>query len=185
MRATSNDSMIKIYTALKMTGRMKDEIWADARLLIRTCDNYGFKALSPVVGEGIEDRHERLDLSSTDPILLEEYWHNDKALIRSADIVLDYNTMNQSDGVCKEIAYARYCLWMPVVRVWTGSGGFISRLEDDVVVPSLSKAMHVIAERWGTYEKLAEWRWKICGNLTKWKTIQNDRNARYNVAEVF
>jgi hypothetical protein len=101
-------------------------------------------------------------------------------MIREADVLLDYKTQNMSDGSNKEVGYNRFCLWKPTVRVWTGKGALISRIEDDLVIPTLAEAMDIINEKWGTYEKLGVWReemWNRC--YKKWYSYQMELMDRY------
>jgi hypothetical protein len=168
---------IKIYHSMRMTGRMCDELVNEAHMLVRASQEYGFIALNPVIEEKVKFAHVPLNAS---PERLEEYWKRDKAMIREADIVLDYATHNQSDGANKEIGYSRWCLWKPTVRVWSNPGGMISKLEDDLVVPTLGEAMQLIVEQWGTYPKLSAWRkemWERCHK--PWLEEQEKMNRRY------
>jgi hypothetical protein len=165
---------------MRMTGRLCDELVKEAEMLVRTCDNYGFAALNPVIEEKVEPAHEPLKAGSYGPHVLENFWRRDKEMLREADVVLDYDTQNRSDGVVQEIGYSRYCLWKPTVRVWTGPGGAISRLEDDLVAPTLAEAMQTILQQWGTYEKLRVWRqamWQRC--YMPWLDEQLKMNRRY------
>lgn len=171
---------ITIYTCQKMSGRYKDEMIREAEYLVRHLNNYGFQVLNPVLAEKVEDVHELLQ--NVQPALLAHYWQRDKEMIREADIILDYCTEGKSDGTNKEVGYARYCLWKPVVRVWPGPGGLISRLEDDVVVNSLIEAIQVIQLDWGTYEKLGAWReamWRR--SFSKWMGYQRELRTRYGM----
>jgi len=171
-------SRIKIYTAQRMTGRMQDEMRYEAEMLNRVLANHNFECISAVLEENIPYLHE--PLADVPAERLQTYWKKDKQLIREADLVLDYQTQNKSDGANKEIAYARYCLWKPVIRVWNGPGGLISQMEDDMVVPTLTDAMAVILNDFGTYEKLGQWRrdmWNRC--IGKWLDYQVSMNARY------
>lgn len=173
------EEKIKIYTSQRMTGRECAELVAEADVLCRTIVNYGFVPLNPVVEEKVKPVHEILKASED---RLVEYWKRDKEMIREADVVLDYQTLNASDGTNKEIAYARWCLWKPVVRVWKGPGGLISRLEDDLVVPSLYLALDLIKDKWGTYEKLREWRQAMWHrSFNKWFDHQRELRNRYNM----
>ena len=106
-------------------------------------------------------------------------------MIRESDIVIDYMTMNKSDGSNKEVAYNRFCLWKPTVRVWNGAGGLISRIEDDVVVPCLIDAIHLINEKWGTYEKLGAWRKEMLERCyPKWLEYQRSLQTRYGMEPI-
>lgn len=171
---------IKIYTAQRMTGRFMDELVVEAHLLTRVLANYGFVALNPVLEEKIPSKHEILPIGEVET--LTRYWNRDKEMIREADILLDYETINQSDGVNMELGYARWCLWKPTVRVWSGLGGSISRLEHDLVTPTLTEALQNIQTRWGSYEKLATWRVDIWErSFPRWLSYQQSINERYGL----
>lgn len=172
---------IKIYVCHRMTGRYKDELCAEERLTRQALEAQGFIVLDPIAAEGVADVHELLDGATN----LESHWKRDKAMIREADLILDYETMGRSDGANKEVGYTRYCLWKPVVRVWSGPGGSISRLEDDVIVPTLAEAVAIIEERYGSYEKLGAWRseiWDRC--FIPWLNEQRKINQRYDLGTV-
>lgn len=176
------ENRIKIYTAVRMTGRMCDEMVDEAGMLTRTLYNHGYEALSPVTEERIPYVHETLPL--VDLAKLMTFWRRDKEMIRDADIILDYNTVNASDGAVQEIGYSRWCLWKPTIRVVTRPGFLISRIEDDLVVDSLAEAMLVIRERFGSYAQLKVWReemWKR--SFPKWFNYQMDMHKRYGCFE--
>lgn len=170
---------ISIYTCQRMTGRYCDEMRNEAEMLKRTLDNYGFDILNPVLEEGVPNEHVLLENVPAET--LERYWRRDKEMIRESDIVIDYMTQNKSDGSNKEVGYNRFCLWKPTVRIWDGPGGLISRIEDDIVVEKLSEALNIINAKWGTYEKLGQWRhemWNRC--FPKWYNYQMELMDRYN-----
>lgn len=172
---------IKIYTCVRMTGRFMDEMVIEAQMLKRTLENHGFECFSPVLEENIPSVHEIL--SGVPQEQLTRYWKRDKEMIRDADIVLDYHTMNKSDGANKELGYARYCLWKPVVRVWNAQGALISRMEDDEVVPTLNYALNLIIERWGTYDLLNKWHKNIWdSHFRKWLDYHMLMKERYQNA---
>jgi len=171
---------IRVYTAQRMTGRYQDEMRAEADMLVRAIRNYGFIALNPVIEENIPLLHELLPPSPTEK--LEAYWRRDKEMIREADVLLDYDTQNHSDGANKEVGYSRWCLWKPTVRVWSGPGGAISQIEDDIVVKTLPEAMSLITTKWGTYAQLAIWRKEMWGRcFHRWLGYQVDMNRRYGM----
>jgi hypothetical protein len=171
---------VSIYSAVKMTGRYQDEMRYEAEMLNRVLTNHGFALLSPVLEENIPFVHELL--SNVPAELLESHWKRDKQLIREADILLDYCTQNASDGANKELAYARYCLWKPCVRVWKGPGALISRMEDDIVAPSLTDAMYYIQENWSDYQKLGVWRNAMWArSFPKWMNYQAEMSRRYGI----
>jgi len=175
--------MISIYTCQRMTGRFMDEMVNEAKVLVRMGELRGFKILNPVLEEKVPSIHEILPL--TIQHTLEEYWRRDKEMIREDDVTLDYHTQNMSDGSVNEVGYSRWCLWKPTVRVWSGKGGLISRVEDDLVVGSLEMAFDIIQERWGTYEKLAKWRTEMLEkSYPKWLEYQRSLQKRYGMKEI-
>lgn len=173
--------MISAYTCQRMTGRYCDEMLREAEMLERVLSNYGIRILNPVLEEKVHDEHVLLENVPSN--LLERYWRRDKEMIRESDIVIDYMTMNKSDGSNKEVAYNRFCLWKPTIRVWDGAGGLISRLEDDIVVPNILDAVTLINEKWGTYEKLGKWRLEMLRRCyPKWAEYQRGLLMRYGVS---
>lgn len=176
--------MIKVYTCQRMTGRFCDEMLRESEMLQRVLTNYEISILNPVLEEGIPDTHEMLD--NVHPGKLADFWKRDKEMIRESDVVLDYLTMNKSDGSNKEVAYNRFCLWKPTVRIWDGAGGLISRIEDDIVVPTLLDAINLINEKWGTYEKLGTWRKEMLERCyPRWAAYQRQLQIRYNMEVTF
>lgn len=172
--------MISAYTCQRMTGRYCDEMLREAEMLDRVGSNYGIKILNPVLEEKVADEHVLLE--NVAPEVLEKYWRRDKEMIRESDIVIDYMTMNKSDGSNKEVAYNRFCLWKPTIRVWDGAGGLISRIEDDLIVSTYVEALQMATEKWGTYEKLGQWRVQMLGRCyPKWMEYQNMLLNRYGV----
>lgn len=171
---------IKIYTCQRMTGRFKDEMRVEADMLVRVGENRGYTILNPVIEEHIPYEHDVLE--PVPPETVARFWARDKEMIREADLVLDFNTDNRSDGSNKEIAYARFALWKPVVRVVSHPGFLISRLEDDVVVESLAAGYDLVDERFGSYEKLGKWRVDMLARShSKWVEYQSGMNARYGI----
>lgn len=171
--------MIKIYTCQRMTGRYCDEMRLEAEMLKNALREYGFLALNPVIEEGIPYEHKLLENVPVEQ--LERHWRRDKEMIRESDVLLDYKTQNASDGSNKEVAYNRFCLWKPTVRVWDGQGGLISRIEDDLVVPTLQEALLLISDKWDTYEKLRLWReGMLSKSFPKWEAYQHELTRRYS-----
>src|SRR5688572_10759811 len=153
----NDNERVKVYIAQRMSGRMQDEMRKDADMLVRALDNHGFIGLSPVIEESIPYVHEPLEQTSEEQLL--RFWRRDKELLKDADLLLDYMSCNQSDGVSKEIGLMRFCYWKPVLRVWPNAPKInISQIEDDVIVPTLVEALAVMKARWGDYESLGEWR---------------------------
>ena len=178
--STNQQAKIKVYVAHAMTGKMQDELVQEAQLTKRVLENYGFEVLDPIIAENVVPVHEPLVQVSSEQ--LEGYWRRDKEMIKEADILLDYMGCNKSDGVAKELGYARFCLWKPVVRVFPNCGINVSRIEDDVITENLSDAVGVMMNRFGSYEKLGKWRqeiWDRC--FANWLNEQEKMNRRYGV----
>jgi nucleoside 2-deoxyribosyltransferase len=174
--------MIKAYTCQSMTGRMCDEMIVEARMLERVLGNYGIQILNPVLAELDIIPNEHILLPPVSAELLEKVWREDKRMIREADIVIDYKTHNKSDGSNNEVGYNRFGLWKPTIRVWDGPGALISRMEHDVIVPTLNDAIDVITERFGTYEKLGAWREEMLKrSFPKWLDYQQELIERYSM----
>jgi len=177
--------MIKAYTAQSMTGRMCDEMIVEAHMLERVLGNYGIRILNPVLAELDIIPNEHIRLPSVPPEILEKVWYMDKQMIREADVLIDYKTHNKSDGSNNEVGYSRFCLWKPTIRVWEGPGALISRMEHDIVVPTLIEAVCLINERWGDYGKLRKWRTEmLIEKYPRWLAHQRELQKRYNMEEI-
>jgi len=170
---------IKVYVAHAMTGKIKAELVKEAEYTTRQLESYGFEVLDPIGAEEVKATNE-VQQQSAEQLAI--YWRRDKDMIKEADIVLDYMACNKSDGVAKEIGYARWCLWKPVVRVFPNCGVNISRIEDDAIVNDLPSAIDLMHEKYGSYEKLKAWRQAIWDrSFQKWVAEQNRMNERYGV----
>lgn len=177
--------MIKAYTCQSMTGRMCDEMIVEARMLERVLGNYGIQILNPVLAELAYIPNEHVVLPNVPPDVLEKFWYSDKEMIREADILIDYKTHNKSDGSNNEVGYSRFCLWKPTIRIWDGPGALISRMEHDIIVPGLIEAITLINERWGTYEKLGQWRTEMLKEkYPRWLAHQRELQKRYGMEEI-
>jgi len=173
-------SKIKVYVAHAMTGKMKDELVREAEYTTRQLQAYGFEVLDPIVAENIQDVHE--PLVQLDSETLERHWRRDKEMLKEADLMLDFNACNKSDGVAKELGYTRFCLWKPVIRVFPNCGINISRIEDDVIVETLPEAIQIMNEKYGSFVKLHMWRQKMLDrSFNNWIAEQNKMNERYGI----
>jgi len=174
--------MITAYTCQSMTGRMCDEMIVEARMLERVLRNYGIRILNPVLAELAFIPNEHVILPHVPTDILEKFWKMDKVMIKEADVIIDYKTQNKSDGSNNEIGYNRWCLWKPTVRVWEGPGALISRMEYEVIVPTLNDAIDVINDKWGSYEKLGAWRTEVLKrSFPKWIDYQKSLLERYGM----
>ena len=175
--------MISAYTSQRMTGRFCDEMLVEAQMLVRVLGNYNIRALNPVLEEQIPSEHILLPMVPEET--LARFWRRDKEMIRESDILIDYLTQNMSDGSNNEVGYNRWCLWKPTVRVWNGKGALISRIEDDIVVPTLLDAIQLINEKWPTPEALGQWRTEMLErSFPAWVNYQRELQVRYGMKEI-
>lgn len=162
--------MTKIYTAQKMTGRDQAEMVNMAKKAKKVFEGAGIKVLDPVLEEHVKPTNEVL---VDKPLsLLKDYWKRDKQMIREAHVVVDLTPESKSEGVAHEIGYARYNLWKPVVRVYSGDSkpaSMIAIFEDDLIVHSLEEAAVQIQKYWGSWLKRALWRLGLMNRcLPRW-----------------
>lgn len=175
-----DNTRIKIYTAVKMTGRFCDAMRQESEMLVRVLTAYGFEVLNPVIEEAVPYDHVLLEQVNAGR--LAHFWARDKEMIRDADILLDYMSCSTSDGVNTEVGYARWCLWKPVVRVWPGVETNISKIEHDAICENLTEAIMAMQEKWGTYEKLKIWREEMLAkSFLPWISEQHKLNHRYGI----
>lgn len=149
---------VKAYTAGAMTGLSGAELVARSRRASQILRAYGVVPLDPVAVEGVDPNK---PVIMTDDETMERYWRRDKELIREAHVLIDLTPHMKSEGVLHEIGYARYHLWMPIIRVYENGElprNAIPKLEDDVVVQTLEEAGRIVRERWGTPWKRFQWR---------------------------
>jgi hypothetical protein len=149
---------IKVYLAQRMTGLYCDDLLRLALEATAKLERAGFTVLSPVIEEGVPNKHIKL-VNTLGRLKL--YWQRDKELLRESHIMLDLNSEGKSDGVNVEMGYTRFFLWKPLVRIHPNLGCTISRIEYDCVTDSLDKAVETMKHRWGTRHKLLIWRLKM------------------------
>lgn len=165
--------MTKAYLAHALTGRNGADIELEGKLAEQVLFQYGCEVLDPATVEGISDKQKEVRASVED---LKAFWKRDKEMIRSADVLIDLTGPMKSEGVAHEIGYARYCLWIPVIRVWPNLGASIARLEDDFIVQDVQEAGRLIREHFGTRGKRLKWRVNLLGrHLPKWVWRQMKR----------
>ena len=157
---------VRAYTARSMTG----EKWES--LILRARYDQGFlfacniEAIDPVLAEVASMDSIQSGVVGegkwSNPEELAVHWARDKKLIRRAHVLIDFSPEAKSEGISHEIGYARYALWMPVIRVyprWAAVPSYsVALFEDDVVVGSIESAVQAIHDRWGTWWKRAKWR---------------------------
>lgn len=154
--------MLKIYAARSMTGRIKEEVVAEAKADKALMETFGLIVLCPVEKEQVPATKQVL-LSSKKA--MENYWPADKKMIREANIVFDMTPERKSEGVAHEIGYARYHLWKPVFRIYTGGKmpvpSSVAFFEDDYVCLSLEEAVTEAINNHGTRWLRFKWRVNI------------------------
>lgn len=160
--------MLKVYLAGAMTGLSGHNLLLRSGLACYFRNKYfpEMALLDPVTAEGVRPTDE--PLANTDDRLA-VFWKRDKEMIRSAHVVIDLTGPAKSEGVAHEVAYARFNLWKPVVRVWPNLGPSVARYEDDVIVETMFEAFYEADKRWGTWTKRFVWRIKMLNRcLPRW-----------------
>ena len=159
-----------IYLAQRMTNRYCDEILAVALEAKAKLEAAGFEVISPVIEEGVPNKHIKLVNTMG---RLKGFWRRDKECLQICHIVVDYKSLNKSDGVNIENGITRFLYWKPLVRIFPGLGCVISKLEYDHVYDSLEEAIPVLVDKWGTRRKLLIWRLKMLNRcLVKFIVLQ-------------
>lgn len=156
-----SDSLI-VYVAQPMTGFTQEEAYALALKAKTILEKYGITVLSPIFDTGIQPAKKKIKSLPSKNFLKE--WKKDKELIRRSHILLDIVAEAKSEGVAHEIAYARYFLWKPVVRVsekYVKKGCSVAFYEDDLIVASIEEAAKTMKKKWGTYDLRKQWRVKM------------------------
>lgn len=154
---------IKVYLAQRMTGLYCDDLLRSATEASQLLEKAGFTVLSPVIEEGVPNKHIKL-VNTLGRLRL--YWKRDKELLREAHIMLDLDSQGKSDGVNVEMGYTRFFLYKPLIRVHPNLGCTISRIEYDCVTDSIDKAIQVMKQRWGSRRKLLLWRLRMLYRCT-------------------
>lgn len=166
--------MIKVYVACSMTGHRQDEIVERNRRAKKILESGGLTVLDPVIAEHIKPESKILGEKTMN--VLHSYWKRDKEMIREAHVLFDLTPLDKSEGAEHERAYARYCLWKPVVRfypVGTNPSNFIPYWEDDLIVHSIEEAAIQIQKIWGTWSKRFVWRFSLFNRcLLRWMWYQ-------------
>ncbi len=137
-----------------MSGRDARDVLAESRAAGQALRARGLLPLDPAIDEGVQPGDGIL-AAPADKLL--HYWRRDKALIRSAHVVLDLTGPLKSEGVAAELGYARFHLHRPCVRVWPGLGPSIARFEGDAIANDIQEAAWIIKARWGTPWKRLKW----------------------------
>ena len=153
--------MIKVYLAIKMTGRearvLDEDVWKGVKAFSR----YKIIVLSPWYHEFWNYSPE--DIIRAKPEDRARFWNKDKELIRESHVIVDMSGNLFSRGACLETGMMRYGLMRPTV--WVDNIQSVRNDEGDIVVSSLEEAAKQVSERWGTWGKRAKWRLKTVWNL--------------------
>lgn len=153
---------IIVYNARSMTGRVKEEVVAEAKADKEFLEKAGFTVLCPVEKEEVPATKQVLISSKK---AMESYWPKDKQMIEEADVLFDLTPEKKSEGVAHEIGYARYFLYRPVVRVYRDgklpTPSSVAYFEDDYVTDSLIDAVEYTLRVHGTRAKRLKWRLKL------------------------
>lgn len=162
--------MVKVYLARAMSHRIKEEVVAESKADKEFLEKAGFEVLCPVSKENVPATKQIL-LSSRKS--MENYWPEDKRMIRESHVIFDMSPNFNSEGVKHEIGYARYCLWKPVIRIFTSGqlplSSSVARFEDDFICDSLIEAVEYTLRVHGSLSKRFNWRMKMLLRcLPKW-----------------
>lgn len=165
---------ITLYLARAMSHRVKEDVVKEAKSDKEFFEKSGFKVNCPVEKERIPSTKQVLLASKK---ALQTFWPQDKKLIRESHVLIDMSPTYNSEGVKHELAYARFCLWKPVVRVFPSGqlpiGSSVAYLEDDMVCDSLLEAVEYIYRVHGTLYKRLKWRMlMLLRCLPKWIMYQ-------------
>jgi hypothetical protein len=150
--------MLNAYIAHAMTNRPGSELWNESTITEIILGRHGITTIDPVIEENIPNTDDVIpNKPGADGLIA---WNNDKRAIRRSHVVIDITPESKSEGVLRELGYARFFLWKPVIRVYRpgSSPHMITVFEDDVIAYSLEEAAQIINERWGTWKKRFVWK---------------------------
>lgn len=150
---------LKIYVARAMTGRIKEEVVAEAKRDKEFLENAGFEVLDPVTSEGVKPTKEVLE---SPKYLMDTYWARDKQMIRDAHAVFIMSPHVGSLGCIREYGYARYFLWKKTTTIFPEGKlpkeGAVCYYEDDYITDSLIDAIGDLLKTHDTMWKRFKWR---------------------------
>ena len=157
-----------------MTGRVKEDVVAEATADKTYFEKAGFIVLCPVIAENVPSTKEVIRSSKK---AMDVFWKRDKEMIREANAVIDMTPSLKSEGVSHELGYSRYCLWKPVIRVYEKGNlpirSSVAWYEDDVIVDSKEEVVEYLLRVHGTFWKRTKWRLQMLNkSLLKWVIYQ-------------
>ena len=156
-----------VYVAHGMTGLPWNEVKANSERVQNLLESYGIEVIDPI---NIENDSVSNSISTDKSAIPnrpddggKKAWYSDKAGIRKAHVLLDITPEMKSEGVLRELGYARFYLFKPTIRMYAPKSNphMITIFEDDAVVRSLEEAVEVMLDRWGTWPKRIMWRIKM------------------------
>lgn len=156
------DRKIKVYPARAMTGRVKEEVVAEAAQDKEKLEKAGFVVLCPVISENVPSTKQTIRSSKK---AMDSYWPRDKEMIREAHVVFNMSPHVPSIGVIRESGYSRYFLWKKTISVFPKGKmplkSAICYYEDDFVTDNLDDAIAEALRTHGTYWRRLKWRMSI------------------------
>jgi hypothetical protein len=156
---------VSAYLCQPMTGLSRKEIFDRNERASKLFGSYGIKLNSPVSKENIIPSKKILKQISDEA--LRYYWKEDKDLIRKSHILIDLAGWTESEGVKFEIGFARYALFLPIIRIHPTLGISVGRIEVDDVYETEKEAAEAIIRKYGTRFRRICWRIEQ-GIVLKW-----------------
>lgn len=142
-----------------MSGRIKEEVVAEAKRDKVFLELVGFEVLDPVTSEGIAETKEVLQAPKN---LMDINWSRDKQMIRDAHAVFIMSPNVGSLGCIREYGYSRYFLWKKTTTIFPygmlPKEGAVCYYEDDYVTDSLLDAVSNLFATHDTAWKRFKWR---------------------------
>ena len=162
-RQMTTTKTVKAYLAHAMTARVWSDVLAESKEATSILNAHNIGVLDPVFIEEVisDDVSDKID--NVADASGKKSWFGDKKAIRNAHVLIDITPESKSEGVLRELGYARFFLFKPVIRVYKPGSKphMITEFEDDAIVYSLEEAGKVIHKRWGTLTKRVLWRLKM------------------------
>ncbi len=156
---------VSAYLCQPMTGLSYKEIHDRNEKATKLFKSYNITINSPVAKENIIPSKKILNQISEET--LRYYWKEDKDLIRKSHILIDLAGWSDSEGVKFEIGFARYALFLPVVRIHPTLGVSVGRIEVDDIYNTEEEAAEAIIRKYGTRFRRICWRIEQ-GIVLKW-----------------
>ena len=157
---------VSIYLADKMTGWTGYRIWKNYRQRKRVYRRRGIYVTSPLPGEGV--RPIKRKLGDRPGISGVKIWEKDKRHIKDSNVFVFPLIGMTSQGCINELVKARGAHWTPTVFIHP-KAGFITKEQNDIIVPDDKAAAKYIVKKFGSRWKRAKWRFSMLNqSLPKW-----------------